>query len=208
MPELHPEVTKVRFERTFCMIKPDGVMRGVVGDIISRIERAGLKIVAMKMILPTEEQVRAHYPVNDDTWVTRLGKKSLSSFEDLTVSAEEVLGTTDEYEIGKEVVGNLVSFMTSGPVICMVVEGVQAVAMMRKLAGATLPFMAAVGTIRGDYSVDSPAVANAQHRSIHNLFHASETIEEVQQEIAVWFDGEKIQEYNLSNEATLYGKFY
>lgn len=208
MSDLHPEVTKVRFERTFCMIKPDGVMRGVVGDIISRIERAGLKIVAMKMILPTEEQVRAHYPVNDEVWVTRLGKKSMSSFEDLTVNAEEVLGTTDEYEIGKEVVGNLVSFMTSGPVICMVVEGVQAVAMMRKLAGATLPFMAAVGTIRGDYSVDSPAVANAQHRSIHNLFHASETIEEVQQEIAVWFDGETIQDYSLSNEATLYGKFY
>lgn len=208
MSELHPEVTKVRFERTFCMIKPDGVMRGVTGDIISRIERAGLKIVAMKMILPTEEQVRAHYPVTDETWVTRLGNKSLGSFEGLSVSAEEVLGTTNEHEIGKEVVENLVSFMTSGPVICMVVEGVQAVAMLRKLAGATLPFMAAVGTIRGDYSVDSPAVANAQHRSIHNLFHASETIEEVQQEIAVWFDGEKIQDYQLSNEATLYGKFY
>lgn len=208
MSDLNPEVTKVRFERTFCMIKPDGVMRGVVGDIISRIERAGLKIVAMKMMLPTEEQVRNHYPVNDEEWVTRLGKKSMSSFDDLHVTAEEVLGTTNELEIGKEVVGNLVEFMTSGPVICMVVEGVQAVAMVRKLAGATLPFMAAVGTIRGDYSVDSPAVANAQHRSIHNLFHASETIEEVQQEIDVWFNDEKIQEYQLGNEQTLYGKFY
>jgi len=206
--ELHPEVTKVRFERTFCMIKPDGVMRGLVGDIIMRIERAGLKIVAMKMIHPTEEQVRKHYPVNDESWVTRLGDKSLSSFEGLEVSAEEILGTTNNAEIGKEVVENLVSFMTSGPVICMVIEGVQAVAMMRKLAGATLPYMAEVGTIRGDYSVDSPAVANAQHRSIHNLFHASETKQEVEQEIAVWFDGEPIQEYELGNEKTLYGKFY
>lgn len=208
MAELHPEVTKVRFERTFCMIKPDGVMRGTVGDIISRIERAGLKIVAMKMLHPTEEQVRKHYPVNDQEWVTRLGKKSLSSFEDLSVTAEEILGTTDEHQIGKEVVENLVRFMISGPVVCMVVEGVQAVAMMRKLAGATLPFMAAVGTIRGDYSVDSPAVANAQHRSIHNLFHASETIAEAKSEIALWFDGETIQDYQLSSEATLYGKFY
>jgi nucleoside-diphosphate kinase len=208
MSDLHPEVTKVRFERTFCMVKPDGVMRGVVGDIISRIERAGLKIVAMKMLTPTEEQVRAHYPVNDEAWVTRLGDKSLSSFENLDVSAEEILGTTNNAEIGKEVVENLVRFMTSGPVICMVVEGVQAVAMMRKLAGATLPFMADVGTIRGDYSVDSPAVANAEKRSIHNLFHASETKEEVKHEIAVWFDGEKIQTYRLSNEATLYGKYY
>jgi len=206
--ELHPEVTKIRFERTFCMIKPDGVMRGVVGDIISRIERAGLKIVAMKMITPTEEQVRKHYPVTDETWVTRLGDKSLSSFENLDVSAEEILGTTNNAEIGQEVVENLVRFMTSGPVICMVVEGVQAVAMMRKIAGATLPFMAEVGTIRGDYSVDSPAVANAEKRSIHNLFHASETKEEVEYEISVWFDGEKIQDYKLSNEATLYGKFY
>lgn len=208
MSELHPEVTKVRFERTFCMIKPDGVMRGVTGDIISRIERAGLKIVAMKMIHPTKEQVKAHYPVSDETWVTRLGGKSLSAFEGLNVTAEEVLGTTDQHTIGKEVVENLISFMTSGPVICMVIEGVQAVAMMRKLAGATLPFMAAVGTIRGDYSVDSPAVANAQHRSIHNLFHASETIEEVEQEIAVWFKGETIHDYRLSSEQTLYDKYY
>lgn len=208
MSELHPEVTKIRFERTFCMIKPDGVMRGVVGDIISRIERAGLKIVAMKMITPTEEQVRKHYPVTDEAWVTRLGDKSLSSFANLDVSVEEILGTTNNAEIGQEVVENLVRFMTSGPVICMVVEGVQAVAMMRKIAGATLPFMAEVGTIRGDYSVDSPAVANAEKRSIHNLFHASETKEEVEHEISVWFDGEKIQDYKLSSEATLYGKFY
>lgn len=208
MSELHPEVVKVRFERTFCMVKPDGVMRGVIGDIIGRIERAGLKIVAMKMITPTEEQVRKHYPVSDETWVTRLGDKSLSSFENLDVTAEEILGTTNNLEIGQEVVENLVRFMTSGPVICMVVEGVQAVAMMRKLAGATLPYMADVGTIRGDYSVDSPAVANAEKRSIHNLFHASETKEEVEHEISVWFDGEKVQKYDLSNEATLYGKYY
>jgi nucleoside-diphosphate kinase len=208
MSELHPEVTKVRFERTFCMIKPDGVMRGLTGDIISRIERAGLKIVAMKMVLPTEAQVKAHYPVSDEAWVTRLGSKSLGSFDNLTVTAEEILGTTDKKQIGEEVVSNLIRFMTSGPVICMVVEGVQSVAMLRKLAGATLPFMADMGTIRGDYSVDSPAVANAQQRSIHNLFHASETLEEVDQEIKVWFDGETIHDYKLSNEATLYGKFY
>lgn len=208
MSDLHPEVTKVRFERTFCMIKPDGVMRGVTGDIISRIERAGLKIVAMKMLVPTEAQVRAHYPVSDEAWVTRLGSKSLGSFDNLSVTAEEILGTTDKKQIGEDVVKNLIRFMTSGPVVCMVVEGVQSVAMIRKLAGATLPFMADVGTIRGDYSVDSPAVANAQHRSIHNLFHASETLEEVQQEIDVWFKGETIYEYQLGNEQTLYGKFY
>lgn len=208
MSELHPEVTKLRFERTFCMIKPDGVMRGLIGDIIMRIERAGLKIVAMKMIHPTEEQVRKHYPVNDDAWVTRLGDKSLSSFEGLDASAEEILGTTNNAEIGKEVVKNLVSFMTSGPVVCLVVEGVQAVAMGRKLAGNTLPFLADVGTIRGDYSVDSPAVANAQHRSIHNLFHASETIAEAKHEIEIWFDGETIQRYDLGSERTLYEKYY
>ena len=206
--QLHPAVGKVRFERTFCMIKPDGVMRGISGDIISRIERVGLKIVAMKMVRPTADQVRKHYPVQDQAWVERLGSKTLSSFEEVDTTPEDVFGTSDKLTIGSAVVDNLVSFMTSGPVICMVVEGVQAVAMVRKLAGNTLPIFADVGTIRGDYSVDSPVIANAQKRSIHNLFHASETLDEAASEIKLWFDDEPIYAYRLSSEDTLYEKFY
>lgn len=201
-------VDGIKFERTFCLIKPDGVMRGLIGDIVHRIEKAGLKIVAMKMLVPTAEQVRKHYPMSDEAWVQRLGEKSLSSFDNLEANAIDVLGSEDKAVIGKGVADSLVEFMTSGPVVAMVVEGIQARDMIRKLAGHTLPFMADMGTIRGDYSVDSPAVANVEGRAIHNLFHASETSQEAENEIKLWFEDEKIPSYKLSSEATMYAKYY
>lgn len=206
--DLHPAVHKVKFERTYCMIKPDGVMRGLVGEIIHRLEKAGLKVVAMKMLVPTKEQVMAHYPSSDEAWVQRLGEKTLSGFDGLDVTAKEVLGSEDKAELGKGVLESLIQFMQSGPVVCMVVEGIQAVEMVRKLAGHTLPFKADVGTIRGDFSVDSPSVANAEQRSIHNLFHASETPAEAENEIKLWFGDEKIFHYDLSGSATMYSKYY
>ena len=186
---VHPSVGKIKFERTFCMIKPDGVKRGLIGDVIHR-------------------QVKHHYPMSDDAWVARLGEKSLSSFDNLESDAKDVLGSDDTAVIGKGVAENLVEFMTSGPVVAMVVEGIQARDMIRKLAGHTLPFKADVGTIRGDYSVDSPAVANVEMRAIHNLFHASETAEEANNEIALWFGKEDVPSYDLGSEAIMYAKYY
>lgn len=207
--ELHPSIHKIKFERTYCMIKPDGVMRGLIGEIIHRIEKAGLKVVAMKMLIPTEAQVRAHYPASDEAWVNRLGEKSLSGFENLDgVTAKEVLGSEDKMKLGQGVVESLIQYMQSGPVICMIVEGIQAVEMVRKLAGHTLPFKADVGTIRGDFSVDSPAVANAEKRSIHNLFHASETQAEAEKEIKLWFGDEATHTYSLASDSTMYSKYY
>lgn len=204
----HPAVNKIRFERSFCMIKPDGVKRALIGDIIHRFEKAGLKVVAMKMFIPAEEQVRKHYPMSDEAWVTRLGTKSLSAFENIDADPKDVLGTVDEATIGKRVSESLVEFMTSGPVVAMVIEGIQAIEMVRKLCGHTLPFKADVGTIRGDYSVDSPAVANADFRAIHNLIHASETPKEAQNEIDLWFGKDDIPSYDLCSEATMYSKYY
>lgn len=206
---LHPAIHKIKYERTYCMLKPDAVMRGLIGEIIHRIEKAGLKVVAMKMVLPTEAQIRAHYPVSDEAWVQRLGEKSLSGFESLEgVTAKEVFGTEDKKTLGEGVIESLTEYMQSGPVVCMVVEGIQAVDMVRKLAGHTLPFKATVGTIRGDFSVDSPAVANVEKRSIHNLFHASETAEEAANEIQLWFGKEAIFDYDLGNDAVMYNKYY
>lgn len=191
------------------MIKPDGVMRGLIGDIIRRIEKAGLKVVAMKMIMADEALVRAHYPMSDEAWVNRLGEKSLSGFENLEVTAAEILGSEDKAVLGKEVSEGLVGYMTSGPVVCMVVEGIQAIDMVRKLAGNTLPFKADVGTIRGDYSIDSPAIANAEKRSIHNLFHASENAEEAKNEIGLWFGGEQdIHSYARTEDSVMFSKHY
>lgn len=208
MTKLHPALHNVKHQRTFCMIKPDGVMRGLIGEIIGRIEKAGLKIVALKMVRADEELVRSHYPMSDEAWVHRLGEKSLSGFDNLDISPREVLGSEDKTILGKEVAENLIAYMTSGPVVCMVVEGIQAIDMIRKLAGHTLPFLASVGTIRGDFSIDSPAIANAEKRSIHNLFHASENPKEADNEIKLWFGGEGTHTYELSNEKTSYSKYY
>ncbi|HUD07398.1 MAG TPA: nucleoside-diphosphate kinase [Candidatus Saccharimonadales bacterium] len=208
MANLHPALHPIKFQRTFFLIKPDGVMRGIVGDIISRIERSGLQIVAMKMIKVDETQVKSHYPIEDKAWVDRLGEKSLSGFTGLDVGAKEILGTEDKTEIGQEVIKSLVDYMQSGPVVCMVIEGVQAIDMVRKLSGNTLPFLANVGTIRGDYSVDSPSIANAERRSIHNLVHASENPKEAANEIKLWFKDSELHSYDHPATAIGYSKFY
>lgn len=208
MAELHPALHPIKFQQTFCMVKPDGVMRGLIGDIVQRIEKSGLKVVAMKMVLPTEEQIRNHLPTSDEAWVYRLGGKSLSGFDNLDITAKEILGTDDQMSLGKEVVESIVAYMTSGPVVCVVVEGIQAIDMVRKLAGHTLPFKADVGTIRGDYSVDSPAIANAEKRAIHNLFHASENSSEAQNEISLWFGKEGAHKYTRTGEEVMFSKHY
>lgn len=206
--QLHPSVYEVKYERTFCMLKPDAVMRGLIGEIIHRLEKAGLKVVAMKMVRPSEEMIRKHYPTSDEVWVNRLGQKGVGSFENLPLTPKDILGTEDTMIIGKEVLESLIQYIQSGPVVAMVVEGLQAVEMVRKLAGHTLPYKAAVGTIRGDFSVDSPVVANTERRSIHNLFHASETQAEAKHEIQLWFGSETIHDYDLGNERYMYDKHY
>lgn len=205
---LNPAIEKVKYERTFAMIKPDGVMRGAVGDVIHRFEKVGLKIVAIKMVRPTKAQVKAHYPMSDEAWVERLGEKCLSGFDSLECSVFDVLGTDDKKTLGTDVVDSLVEYLTSGPVVAMVIEGIQAIDMVRKLCGHTLPFKADVGTIRGDYSVDSPAVANAERRAIHNIIHASENALEAKNEISLWFPGEKIPSYQLTGESVMYSRYY
>lgn len=207
--QLHPAIYSVKYEQTFCMIKPDGVMRGLIGEIVHRIEKAGLKVVGMKMLLPSEELIRAHYPASDEAWVNRLGQKGVGSFENLPdISPKEVLGTDDTLALGKDVLESLIQYMQSGPVVAMVVEGLQAVDMVRKLAGHTLPYKADVGTIRGDFSVDSPVIANTERRAIHNLFHASETKEEAAAEIKLWFGEDATFEYDLGNDQIMYAKHY
>jgi nucleoside-diphosphate kinase len=201
-------INKIKKQRTFGMIKPDGVMRGLTGEILRRIELSGLKIVALKMIRADRDQIIKHYPMSDQAWVDRLGEKGLSTFEGLQLDPKEFLGTDNKSEIGQNVAKSLVDYMTSGPVVPMVVEGIQAVDMVRKLAGHTLPFKAEMGTIRGDFSIDSPAIANVENRAIHNLFHASETMDEASNEIALWFKSEEISGYARTGEDVMYGKTY
>jgi len=182
-------------EQTYVMIKPDGVKKGLIGEIIGRFEQRDLKIVALEMFQPTHEQIDNHYP-KEEAWIRRLGQKTLSTYEKYAMDPIKELGTNDDLEIGKMVRGWLVDYMVSAPLVRMVVEGVHAVDMVRKICGATLPYLADMGTIRGDYSADSPAVANTERRAVMNLVHASETPAEAQHEIEHWFgDREVIFDY-------------
>lgn len=168
------------------MVKPDGVRKGLIGEIINRFERRDLKVVALEMFQPTKEQIHEHYP-KDEAWIKRLGEKSLSTYQKYNIDPKPLLGTNDAMEIGKMVREWLIDFMVSAPLVRVVVQGVHAVDMVRKIAGPTLPFMADMGTIRGDFSNDSPALANTEKRAVMNLLHASETPEEAEHEIKHWF---------------------
>ncbi|MBU0531313.1 nucleoside-diphosphate kinase [Patescibacteria group bacterium] len=186
-------------EKTFCMVKPDGVKRGIIGDIINRFEQRGLKVVALRMEMPSKEKVDGHYP-KDEAWVTRLGEKTLKTYAKAGWDPMAELGTDKAEEIGPMVREWLITFMHSAPVVKMVVQGVRSVDMVRKIVGSTMPADADMGTIRGDYSVDSPLAANKEKRSVHNLIHASETPEEALHEIAHWFTEDELCEYSRSEE--------
>ena len=178
-------------ERTFAMIKPDGVKKGLIGEIIRRFEQRDLKIIALEMFQPTFEDIDNHYP-KEEAWIKRLGQKTLSTYEKYGLDPVKEMGPADDLEIGKNVRQWLVDYMTSAPLVRIVVEGVHAVDMVRKICGATMPYLADMGTIRGDYSADSPAVANMEKRSVMNLIHASETPEEAKHEIEHWFGDRKV----------------
>jgi nucleoside-diphosphate kinase len=162
----------------------------------------------MKMLIPTEEMIMKHYPTSDEAWVSRLGDKGISALEGLSLDVKETYGTDNRHELGNMVVKWLVSYLQSGPCVAMVVEGVQAIDMVRKLAGNTIPNKAEMGTIRGDFSVDTPAIANVEKRSLHNLFHASENSAEAENEIQLWFKGETICDYSLASDDVMYCRHY
>ena len=180
--------TAARFkeEKTFVLIKPDGVRKGLIGEVINRFERRDLKIVALEMFTPTHAMIDMHYP-KTDSWLARLGEKTLTTYAKYDLDALAEVGTAEPLEIGKQVRTWLIDFMTSAPLVRMVVQGVHAVDVVRKVAGPTMPYLADMGTLRGDFSVDSPAIACAEKRAVMNILHASETPEEAAHEIAHWF---------------------
>ena len=176
------------------MVKPDGVRKGLTGEIIRRIEQRDLKIVALQMFQPRREQIDEHYP-KDSEWMTRVGEKTLATYHKYGFDPVTEVGTDDPLEIGKAVRGWIIDYMCSAPLVKMVVQGVHAIDTVRKIVGHTIPSVAEMGTIRGDFSVDSPALANKERRAVQNLVHASETPQEAKHEIALWFGNEPLLEY-------------
>lgn len=190
-------------EKTVFIIKPDGVKRGLMGEIISRIEKRGLKIIDIDMIQPTRRQMDKHFP-KDKAWVRRLGEKTLSNYLKYAIDPERELGTSDPLKIGKIIRNWLLDYMTSGPIVKGVVKGIHAVDMVRKICGNTLPNMAEMGTIRGDFSVDSPSQANADKRAVRNIIHASETQAEAANELTLWFSDRELNDYKRTEEDIMF----
>lgn len=193
-----------RRERTLVVVKPDGVQRGLVGEILARFERAGLKVVALKMLRAPRELLERHYPAEED-FLRTIGGKTKEAFEAYGLDVRERMGTEDPVEVGRQVRGWLIEFMASGPVVAAVLEGVHAVSAVRKLVGKTLPIFAEPGTIRGDWSTDSPTLANLEQRPVRNLVHASGTVEEAEFEVRLWFREEEIHSYRRADEGPLFG---
>ncbi len=187
-------------ERTLVVIKPDGVQRSLTGEIIGRFERIGLKIVAMKMLVPSAEHIEKHYTLDPD-WFKITGAKTIKSYMDKGLKHPV---SDDPVKVSEDILRKLKNYMTSGPVIAMVLEGAHAVAIVRKLIGSTEPLSSDVGTIRGDFVLDSYTMSNTDSRSVRNLAHASGTVDEANKEIAFWFKKDEITEYRHIQEAILY----
>ncbi|MEK7464252.1 MAG: nucleoside-diphosphate kinase [Patescibacteria group bacterium] len=194
---------KLKEEQTLVIVKPDGVKRGLVGEILKRIEQRGLKVIALKMFWATKEDLTKHYSDSDSNLST-MGEKTLSTYQKYGMDPNKEIGTADAVKIGKMVHGWIVDFMVSGPMVKMVVQGLHAVEMVRKLVGNTMPSQAEMGTVRGDYSVDSAVLANAQKRGIRNIVHASGNIAEAEHEIALWFKPDEIHEYKRVEEDIMF----
>ena len=159
-------------EKTLIILKPDAVQRQIVGEVITRFEKAGLKIIGVKMIQPDRDQYHHHYE-GISKMVSRRGEKAFEA----TLKA-----------------------MQEGPVIAMVLEGIEAVGVVRKIVGTTEPKQAAPGTIRGDYSHISFDYSEKVNSGIPNLIHASGDQSEAKQEIEHWFNKEEIFEYSTVHD--------
>src|SRR3989338_2592428 len=190
-------------EKTVLLVKPDGVKRGLVGEVIKRVESRGLKIISLKMIVASEDMARDHYP-NTDGWLRGMGEKTLDNYRQYGKDPIKELGTDNPLEIGKEIAGWNVDFLTSGPIVAMVIQGIHAVDMVMKIVGKTIPAVAEIGTIRGDFSVDSPTLANIGKRAIHNVVHASGDSSEAAHELEHWFKSEEIHEYKRAEEDIMF----
>jgi nucleoside-diphosphate kinase len=186
-------------QKTLVLVKPDGVQRGLVGQILSRFETVGLKLVALKMVHPSREDVDKHYALTEE-WMQAVYSKAKAKYE----ANNQIFPYPDHIAYGTEIKNGLVDFLKSAPIVAMVLEGEQAVPLVRKIVGATEPASSAPGTIRGDFSHDTYALSNSQNRPLRNLIHASGTEDEAKYEMTVWFTETELYKYEHVNDRVQY----
>jgi nucleoside-diphosphate kinase len=171
----------------------------LIGEVIRRYERSGLKLSALKMVIPDEKTAESHY-LADPEWIVKVGLKAIESYKKKGLEPP----SNNPEDIGKKVLHNLKKYLTSGPVVLMVWEGINAVGIVRKITGGTEPLTSDVGTIRGDFTIDSYEVADTTDRAVRNIIHASGSKEEAEKEISIWFKPEEVLKYRLIAERILY----
>ncbi|MCR4285952.1 MAG: nucleoside-diphosphate kinase [Candidatus Kaiserbacteria bacterium] len=192
------DTRKPHQERTFVILKPDTVQRSLIGEVIKRFERTGLKFTAMKMFVPAEAQLLVHYN-KDDAWFLKKGNRIIEDLKSQGLPVEK-----DAMAYGREIIDTIVTYMTAAPVVAMILEGNQAVAVVTKLVGTTEPLTSDVGTIRGDYTVDSYTHSSYENRAVRNLIHCSESPAEAEREISIWFPESEIMNYTTAQERIMY----
>lgn len=186
-------------EKTVIIIKPDGVQRSLIGEIIQRFEQSGFKLVGMKFMTPSEDLIKDHY-LSDPDWRRKSGQKTIESYE----ARGKEPPSDDPEEVGQMTLDKLKKYMTAGPVVVMCWQGAHAVDLARKIVGGTEPLSADIGTIRGDYVLDSYEMSDVDGRSVRNLIHASGSVDEAEAEIDLWFDDEELVSYSIVQEKILY----
>jgi nucleoside-diphosphate kinase len=194
MKKKHP-----KDERTLVIIKPDGIQRVLIGEIIKRYERIGLKLIGIKMLVPTRELVEKHYTL-DPEWRRITGEKTIKSYHDKGKEPPY----NDPLKVTEILLKKLADYMTTGPIIAMVWQGAHAVSIVRKITGGTEPLTSDVGTIRGDFVLDSYEMSDGDGRCIRNLVHASGSVKEAEDEIKHWFDKKELFEYKHNGESVIY----
>jgi len=181
-------------ERTLVLIQKDAIARNLAGEIISRFEKGGLKIVAMKSVWPTREMAEKHYRATEEQ-IVGMGNKTMKAMREQGKEKEikKVFGSEDPEKIGVQILEVLRQFITKGMLIAVVLEGDDAIEKVRKIAGYTDPVKAEKGTIRGDFAADSISKANMEKRKVENLVHAADSPKSAEIEISVWFKKEELK---------------
>jgi len=186
-------------EKTLVIIKPDGIQRTLVGEIIKRYERCGLKLVALKMVTPTPDFVEKHYTL-DPQWRMNCGTKTINAYKQKNKKPP----SNDPMIVSGITLKKLKKYLSCSPVVAMIWQGMNAVSVVRKITGGTEPLTADIGTIRGDFTIDSYQVSDIDGRAARNLVHTSGSAKEAEMEINLWFTDKEIFNYRLVNEEILY----
>lgn len=186
-------------QKTLVIVKPDGVQRSLIGEVIKRYEQTGLKLIALKMLIPSEDLAFKHYSI-DPEWASKTGNKSF----EIMKARGETPPSDDPIAYAENIRQTLKKYLSCGPVVVMVWQGMNVLNIVRKITGSTEPLSSTPGTIRGDYTIDSYQAGNSDNRSVRNIIHSSGSPEEAEKEIPIWFKPDELLNYRLVAEEILY----